>query len=290
MATFNGEKYLEEQIESIMKQEKVNVSLLISDDGSNDKTIEIIKKMQGKYKNISYQINPKNKKFTYNFIDLIYNCDYSQFDYFALSDQDDYWLKNKLISAIEKLDGLKAKLYCSNLSVVDENLKFLSYLEDDSIKKTNKNTYIVENICTGCTTVFNKAFMEVLRKYYPQDIYLHDYWLFLIAVFVCDFEYDFNSYILYRQHGSNLIGSNNKKSLSAYRNKWKTSKSHQSHLCSELLKGFGEYISLDDKEILNVIINYKKRFNLKLRFLFSRRFRKRKNELFRKMKVLCNKY
>lgn len=287
LSTYNGERYLKEQLESIVSQKDVDVSISISDDISKDSTIEIIKEFQKKHK-IEYRINKTNKNFTYNFLDLIYDNVSADYDYFALSDQDDVWLDNKLISAINLLKEKNRHFYCSNLTVVDEKLENGHPMNKFKVKNDKAAPYILENICTGCTVVFDKEFMTHLGKHYPEKIYLHDYWLMLVAAFTSNFVYDENSYILYRQHGDNQIGSND--SLEAYYKNLNTSKSHRYNLVSELLKGYGDEIKPEDKKDLESFLKYKRNFFIRLKFFFSLKYRAKSHAFLKKIKLLLGKY
>lgn len=280
MATYNGEKYLRCQIDSILNQKDVKVFLYIADDRSTDSTISILEEYKSKYNNIEYYVNEKNKKFTYNFIDLIFNAKKlnMDFDYYALSDQDDYWEENKIIEAIKNFDSEEPTLYCSNLKVVDKDLNFIKMYDHNryiDAVDNNCHTNILTNICTGCTIVFNDNLYKTILEYYPKDIYLHDYWLFLIAAYTGKLVYDNNSYIQYRQHGDNMIGAlKEKKSFFGklhsimFEEHWPNS-----HLCSELLKGYSDKIDKDKIKPVIYMANYKKKFTYKYRIAFSRKYK-----------------
>lgn len=292
LGSYNGEKYIEEQIDSILNQKNVEVYIKVADDCSTDGTHEILKKYKEKYSNFDYYINEKNKNFTYNFLDLLFSVKDMDFDYYAFADQDDFWLENKLESAIKKLDNdnKNGKFYCSNLILVDQDLKPFGIQEKKSILKTNKYNYVVANIATGCTVVFDSKFYKHAIKYYPKNIKLHDYWLFLIAAFTADYEYDLDSYIYYRQHGNNQIGSN-KKFFSKKRIKNFFRKNNEKNiLLSELIAGYGEDMSQYDKDLLIMVRDYKKRFKNKFKLLFSRKIKRHKFNLLFKLKVLFNKF
>lgn len=289
LSSFNGEKYLEEQLESIFKQKDVDVFVVVSDDVSDDETSSLLKKYEEEGRLCLHE-NKKNQGFTYNFLDLIYLNKFKGYDYYALSDQDDYWLEDKLIRAIRMLQDEDKHFYCSNLTVVDSELKNPSPMNKFKIKKKDYHaSYLLENICTGCTVVFDNAYMDQLFKYYPNNIYLHDYWLFLIAVFTSSYIYDQESRILYRQHGNNMIGSDNE-NMAFYFKKFKNSKKFRHNLFSQLLLGYGNEMSKEDVKDIKSFLAYKKRPSQRLRIFFSRRYKTKTHPKLRKIKLLLGKY
>ena len=207
MSTYNGEKFVGEQIDSILQQKDVEVDVYIFDDKSTDNTVKIVTEYTKKHKNVILTVNEENKNFTYNFLDGLFSLkDNNSYDYYAFCDQDDWWVEDKIISAIEKIkENGECTLYSSNLKIVDGELNPTG---------NNYNHMVVDvlrrNCVTGCTAVMDKAFKELVTSHYPKDrIYLHDYWICLIANFCknAHFVYDPNpEHILYRQHGSNQIG------------------------------------------------------------------------------------
>lgn len=293
VGTYNGEKYLREQLDSILLQNDVEVHIMVADDCSIDDTVNILQEYKRKYANFDYLINNANKNFTYNFLDLLFSVS-DDYDYYAFSDQDDYWLGNKLNKAIEKIESTERKnsngiLYCSNLIVADSNLNKIGMQEDKSVFKCNKNTFFYENIATGCTIVFDNVFKRHATKYYPHGIKLHDYWLFLIAAYSADYVYDFNAYILYRQHGDNQIGTNKKKWTWKNIKKFIKFKGGQSKLAEELLIGYGEELNEEDRRKFIYLRDYKKKLSYKIKLMFSQKFRKRNHNVILKMKLLFNK-
>ncbi len=288
MSTYNGEKFVREQIDSILAQKDVELNLHIFDDCSKDKTVEIVQEYEKKNKNVFLHINEKNKNFTYNFLDALFNFkDNQDYDYYAFADQDDFWLDNKLISAINKIEEKgKCTLYCSNLKIVDENL---IYAGNDMMPKNYINKHydiLCKNIVTGCTVVMDNDFKNLATRYYPENIYLHDYWLALIANYCQDanFVYDKDpSYILYRQHGTNLIGSN-KNILKKF--KKKTLQKSSYNLVKNFYGLYKEFIITDDVNVFKRISELNK---LKNRFLLF--FKIKSNFSFEfKIKLLLNNY
>ena len=294
LCTYNGERYLREQIDSILSQEGVEIEITAADDCSTDGTQDILKEYSEKLSNFSYYVNKENKRFTYNFLDLFFSAKDKSFDYVAFADQDDVWLPNKIISGINKINEVGETkhgcLYSSNLVVVNEKLEKIGMQEDETVlNKTNKQTYLFENIATGCTMVMDKKFYDYATQYYPDNINLHDYWLFMIAIYSANYVYDFNGYILYRQHGDNQIGSNKKKWTRKNISKVLKSKNGQDHTVDELLKGFEKEIYEENLQDLIMIRDYKKKFKYKWKLMFNKRFRKRNHNLILKLKFLLNK-
>ena len=294
LCTYNGEKYLREQLDSILNQKGVDIFIKIADDRSNDDTVNILKEYANKYSNVEFSINEKNKKFTYNFIDLLFSINSTNYDYYAFADQDDVWLDNKVISAIATLKNSKNEngmLYCSNLTIVDKDLNKIGYMEDEKVLKTNKYNILASNIATGCTIVFNNAFMRQVTKYYPVGIYLHDYWLLLVATFTAEYFYDINSYILYRQHGNNQIGGNKKTSIIKKINNFIHKKNtYFTYLLKELLNGYSSDIQPEDCELIKILANYRTSFKNKLKIIFSRKIKRLRGNLMFKIKILTNRF
>ena len=255
MSTYNGEKYLDVQIESILAQKDVDVTLHIFDDCSKDKTVEIANSYKEKNTNVFVHINEKNKNFTYNFLDALFSFkDEQEYEYYAFSDQDDFWVEDKLISAINKIKETgKCTLYSSNLKIVDQDLNYTGN-NMMSLKYKNKHYDVIcKNIVTGCTVVFDNDFKNLATKHYPENIYLHDYWLALIANY-CEgahFVYDVSpDHILYRQHGRNLIGEN--KNLGKKLKKKDNIKSTRNLVeCFYVL--YGNRINEKDKKLLSIL-------------------------------------
>lgn len=204
MSTYNGQTYLKKQIESILEQTYPNIELLVRDDGSSDHTIDILRDYEERYENIKV-IYGKNIGVNGSFFYLLAQ---SNSDYLAFSDQDDIWLPEKIQNAVEKLDYYTVPaLYAGNKILIDQN--------DSIIKENNKkekkpsfSNALIENICTGCTIVMNKKLADNLKIHIPKQAILHDWWCYLVASYLGIVVYDEQAYILYRQHGNNIIGQN----------------------------------------------------------------------------------
>lgn len=212
MATYNGEKYLKEQIDSILNQTYQNIHLIISDDCSTDKTREILKTYE-ENERISVFYQEKNLGYVKNFEFLLKQVENNLY---MLSDQDDFWMPEKIEKSVEKLQNENLDLVFGDLEVVDENLntiynsfsKFM--LLDRKIKRelnTNKLQYLY-NCMTGCTILSKKEFLDKILPLPTNSKYMiHDYWMGLVISLNGKIGYLEETYIKYRQHGNNQVGT-----------------------------------------------------------------------------------
>lgn len=208
MSTYNGEKYLKEQIDSILAQKNVEVTIRVRDDGSTDGTIRILEEYQKCGKLNWY--SSTNMGPAKSFLDLVYNAPL-KYDYYAFCDQDDYWKEDKLYKAIERLEHFddKPALYHCELEIVDENLEHIKMTRNCNKTKFIDQTLMVFYI-PGCTMVFNNCLMRKIQERKPEFdlITMHDCWLYYICLGIGGkIISDKNAYIQYRQHGNNVIGA-----------------------------------------------------------------------------------
>ena len=205
MSTYNGERFLRDQIESVLNQVGVNVSLLIRDDGSSDETINILDNY--KRRGLLEWYTGENLKPAKSFMDLLKAA--KDCEYYAFCDQDDVWLPNKLKNAIQKIkeeDNNAPILYYGAITLVNENLEPLSF-EKELSSFTSFNCAIVSSNATGCTMVFNNQLRKLINRYTPEYQIMHDGWFHKVCLAVgWKVIYDETPYILYRQHSGNVIG------------------------------------------------------------------------------------
>lgn len=206
MSTYNGEKYLREQIDSILAQKDVIVKIFIRDDGSTDNTKLILNEYKRNGKIEWY--DGDNLKPALSFLDLMKNA--GDFDYYAFCDQDDIWDENKLSIAIDKLNinkSDKPAMYFSNAKLINENGESLhKYHLSKKINITAESGFI-QNIALGCTIVFNReALNKAILADYSTDIAMHDAWIYRICLAFGEVIYDDKAYIRYRQHNNNVVG------------------------------------------------------------------------------------
>lgn len=297
ISTYNGSNYLSEQLDSILKQQDVAVDILIRDDGSTDNTPDILHDYASVYPNVKYILG-KNCGVVASFFRLFELAD-KDHDFYALSDQDDVWDLDKLKIACETIapettnNSKKKKknkqtqipqMYCCDSIVVDENLipldaNLKSKVVSDTLpvasqlcdnpKPTVANAEVItpafenaliENIARGASMVFNQAVLEKIKIAMPKDVYMHDWWVYLVASCYGNVIYDVTPHYLYRQHSSNALGASQKDSSKTKR-RLKQSRENGGHVLKQA-KSFARIYKVPDNKIeaLNVILHYQDSF------------------------------
>lgn len=212
LATYNGEKYVAQQIESILNQTYKNIRLIISDDCSKDKTREILKKYE-KDERVEIHLQKENLGYIRNFEFLLKQV---KNNLYMLSDQDDVWLEEKVEKTVERLKQENADMVFGDLEVVNKNLKTIYPSFNDFMllnrKIKNKiNSYELNylyNCVTGCTLLSKKEFIKKILPVPNKSKYVaHDHWIGLMVSIYGKVVYMPEKYIKYRQHGNNQIGT-----------------------------------------------------------------------------------
>ena len=203
---------MKEQLDSLenLDNDNLNINIVIRDDGSNDNTINILREYEQKDNIKWYQ--GSNVGPAYSFLELL--TKQSGYDYYAFCDQDDVWKKEKMERAVELLEkeNDNPALYFSAVNIVDKELNFIMKKEP-SITNSFEHSFVA-NPAIGCTLVFNKKLAEIVNQVDTSklNIDMHDAWIYRVAQSIdAKIIYDSNSYIMYRQHGNNVIGINTKK-------------------------------------------------------------------------------
>ena len=211
LCSFNGERFIKEQINSIRKQSYSNWHLFISDDGSTDNTVEIIQSIIKNSKKMSLLKGPK-EGFAKNFAFVTSKKEVIA-DYYAWSDQDDIWLEHKFERALEKLKGVDPGIpavYCSRTIITNIEGEELRLSKKQNKKPAFENA-LVESIAGGNTMIFNESARLLFNKSVRNlEITSHDWLMYILTTGVNGvLYYDNEPSIKYRQHDLNLIGSNN---------------------------------------------------------------------------------
>ena len=297
MSTYNGEKYLHEQIDSILSQDGVDVVLYIRDDGSSDRTAEIIKNYCNKYHNINFT-QGENLGVGNSFMQLVYDVG-KGYDYYAFADQDDIWLAEKIRMAVVKMKASEIPfLYCSNQTLVDKKGKEIG-IRHSKVIDTSYLQILSNNEVTGCTMVWNKALQcliseekrrpskELLRKR------IHDVWIAMAASVAGEIYYDESSFILYRQHENNVVGVRRGSLYKEWRKKIenKELRNGRSVLAKEILIKFSDKTdSKHMKEKLQKCVYYKDSIRKKIMLCRDTDLMKYSNEslLMYRVKIILN--
>lgn len=208
MSTYNGAQYIEEQIDSILHQDGVDIRLFIRDDGSTDATVSILQRYENEYKDRVSYISGKNLGYGQSFLHLLASSNLEGVDYVAFSDQDDVWLSEKLIQAVQKMIKSDAGIYGSSLTIVDANLKKIGFYQKNELFVPRS---IFENATSGNTMVINIDTAQKIRRIMAATDYsfvtIHDWYVYVVCIATGSKQYiDSQSYILYRQHGANSLG------------------------------------------------------------------------------------
>lgn len=213
LAVYNGEKYLKEQIESILSQSFTDFKIIIRDDGSSDESGLIIEEYCKNYPQKVFALDGKaTGGAAKNFAALLEACDE---DYIMFCDQDDVWLPDKIEKTLSAMktaeDGGKTPvLVHTDLKVVDQKLNIISpsFFDFQQLKqdKVTLPRLLVQNYVTGCTIMINRALKQKCGKI-PDDCIMHDWWLALVAVLFGKLICLEEATMLYRQHSDNQVGA-----------------------------------------------------------------------------------
>jgi len=212
LSTYNGERFLKEQLESLFLQKEVSFEIIVRDDGSNDKTIDILKS----YKDISLIESKKNIGVINSYSILVGEALKRGGDYIMFCDQDDIWMEEKVkitLDRIKKLENIYPNtpiLVHTDLEVVDENLNLIDssfwHYQNIDPNLNSFNRLLLQNIVTGCTVMINRPLAHLIFPI-PPKVIMHDWWIGLVASYFGKISYIKKSTIKYRQHNKNDIGA-----------------------------------------------------------------------------------
>ena len=276
MSTYNGEKYIEKQIETIMNQIDVDVHLTIRDDGSTDGTIRIVRQLIDCYPDRIKVIEGKNIGYRRSFLETFNYAE--EMEYYCFADQDDIWKPEKLIHAIEKLELVSddIKLYVSSLNIVDENLKMISY-KDISKNPNSIESYFTRGRFAGCTFVFSKELKDTivgLVDFSIPEISMPDHDFFVAS---CAYAFgsvcvDRESYMLHIRHNDSVTSGGNgiKKRIKGEYNLLFRRKDVHYNMANVLLKADKAVVNGKTHIFLQLVASYKENLRNRLRLLMCR--------------------
>lgn len=295
LSTFNGNLFLPELLNSLYCQEEIVFEILVRDDGSTDDTKNILRQYNNRYGNITV-VEGKNIGARKSFLELIQMASKrNDFDYAAFCDQDDVWLPQKLSAAVTLMQQENTEFYYSPYQLVNQNLKKISsYNQFIPIK--NLATSLVYNSVTGCTIVCTKKIIEWASEAHPEHIMMHDSWIFKVALaHQCGISIDSRGYILYRQHGDNVIGGT-ETLAERFKRRWHNfihPKCLRSMEAEELYRYYYKSMNPENQSIIKQIHNYRqKSFISRLPIAFNPVFRTGSitNDLIFKLAIITKRY
>lgn len=200
MSTYNGEKFIKEQMDSILNQTYKNIDIIVRDDGSKDSTVEIVKEYQKKHKNIKL-FEGENLGFIKSFFELL---KLAEADYYSYADQDDVWIENKIelaVNSLNKLDDSKPNMAFGNSDYYNENMELIGYGEKNREFSFLKSLFSC--IGQGMTMTVNRKTRDMIIENMPKSCFFHDWWTYILCISMGEVAYDNVTTVKYRRRKQN---------------------------------------------------------------------------------------
>lgn len=270
MSTYNGERFLRTQLDSILAQEDVAVQILVRDDGSSDQTLALLEEYCRQHP-VSWYQDGKNMGPARSFMQLLYDAPHS--DYYAFADQDDYWMPRKLITAVERLEAYEGALYFCQTQLADGNLQPLPTPQLHPLLTLGE--CLINEFIGGCTMVIDHKLRTDIDTYRPSYLKMHDVWIYSIAQALgAHIVFDPKPQMLYRQHERNVVG-NGYGRMESLRRRWQRI-SHTEHSRSQraqsLLAGYAPLMPADRRCLVQDLAEAPHSFARRMRVLFNKDF------------------
>lgn len=269
LATYNSEKYIVSQLDSLLNQTfKDKISILISDDCSTDSTVDIIKEYMNKYPCISLINSEKPLKSAQaNFWFLLKTAPVSE--YYMFCDHDDVWLNDKIEKTyllMQEIENNKPALVHTDLCVTDGSLNTIapSMFEFQALNKSpDLKNLLIQSSVTGCTMMINNLLRTLaLKKETSENMIMHDWYLSILACAFGNIGFVDEPLILYRQHGNNEVGAKNTKSIDYLIKKATKIKDNKKNMLNSYLQAKDIYeIFNDNNENFKLIKLYSDNLN-----------------------------
>ncbi|MBT2763299.1 glycosyltransferase family 2 protein [Paenibacillus sp. ISL-20] len=276
LSSYNGEDYISDQLQSILKQSYPHISVLVRDDGSTDQTQALLKEYTIAHSDRIKVITGRNIGVVSSFFELVQQSD-PHADYYCFCDQDDVWLEQKIERAVSMLSSqayhIPAMVFTST-ELTDKDLNSLGTWPKAPLKEPSFYNALVQNIAVGATITINRAarnkFIEG-NQTDPNKIIMHDWWFYLLVSGFGNVMYDKNPSILYRQHENNVVGGSNSlfnKLKQKYRSYIKYKGKHLLiKQASEFYRVYGHLMDNEKREQLELFIALRERVREKIYFL-----------------------
>lgn len=295
LSTYNGMEFVKTQIDSILNQKDAEPVIYVRDDGSTDGTVDFLKNYAEQHENIVF-VNPEqveNMGVMKSFMTLLKKVvvEHPEFSYFAFADQDDYWMEDKLSTAIASIrentvSEKKPMLYYSNKVFADRDLNIIREENIPHYGDILEAAYICR--AQGCTQVLNRAMAEIAVSPIPVKQKYHDSYIYRLALSIgAGIVFDKIPHMLYRQH-NNVFGM---KVLEGTKLKWSTMRhilnpgkvkkefQNASHWAGDIMEEIRdlheEELSETGREYIIYLTTYYKNFSSFLHLVFCKMARKR---------------
>lgn len=202
LSAYNGERYIRQQLDSILGQSHKNIEVYVRDDGSKDGTLSILREYEAK--GLIHLEAGQNLGFVGSFQWLIANG--GEADYYAFSDQDDVWFEDKLAMALERLEETPSDipvLYFSNYDYYDGELNFMAHRSGKQPNISFLNS-LVDCVSLGFNSVFNRTARDMVTADMPKKSTGHDWWMYMVCAGMGQVIYDERPTVKYRRHSNNV--------------------------------------------------------------------------------------
>lgn len=202
LATYNGEIFLAELLDSLLAQVDVRISLLVSDDGSQDKTLQILDSYKDKFASYKFLKGPQ-KGPQANFFFLLSQ---STGTYVALCDQDDIWEKNHLKNSVVRLRAVGPSVTFSTVTEFPSGVSKPTRIWPEKVRIKRIENILFVNQVRGCTIVMNRSFVEIILRKLPEHAIMHDWWIALVGMSYNCLTFTKIPEVKYRLHLNNVLG------------------------------------------------------------------------------------
>ena len=275
LSTYNGEKYVEQQIKSVLSQTYQNIKIIYRDDGSTDKTRNVVDKVL-KNKQYICMTDGKNIGPAKSFIYLL--SANPEYDYYAFCDQDDIWEKDKIETAIEQLSKVHVPaLYVCRARTIDGDGNVIC--EDSILSESRKNipSELICGIAPGCAMVLNKELADIMITQKFSGIPMHDMLAIILAFAKGKFIYDSKICFSRRMHSNNVVGKKEKNWLQTNKQRYRrwvldSQKAPLDIFMNELLDQNIELRNSKEYQYFYDLANYKKSLACKIRLLTNKEY------------------
>lgn len=294
MSTYNGEKYVERQLDSIFCQKDVDITVVVRDDHSIDNTVSTIKHYKERTGNKIILIEGENEGYAKSFWDTL--CMAPESSYYAFSDQDDVWKEDKLIKSISALNNNELLPQLAYCRMTRTDPTFVELVEQVRVLKPselNKKLVLTQTFNYGAATVINNSARKLICRWFPSSpLVPHDTWIGLLCYWFGKVHYIDESLYYWIRYQNSVTGEGTKHSGMKYRIKETLKGNSYMNVASDIINNYEDVLSEEDREFLNKLMNYKTNFRSKIQLLCDKDFKRSSfmGSLILKLGILTNKF